>query len=1222
MIDREALLKDLQKEATGLEDDIRVRAGEDADTDARLRAQYDAAREAGRTAFAFEAWRDDEVTQAAVAWTLGCVFVRFLEDNGLLPEPRLSGPGDRRQLALDHRQLFFREHPTDTDREYLRDVFRSVAKLPAAGELLGEAHNPLWSLAPSADGAAHLLDFFQRILPETGTIAHDFTDPDWNTRFLGDLYQDLSEAARKKFALLQTPEFVEEFILDRTLTPAIEEFGYKEATLIDPTCGSGHFLLGAFHRLFELRVRHEPGTNPRELAQRALDKISGVDVNPFAIAIARFRLLLAALKVSDVERLADAPGFAMNLAAGDSLLHGQRFGLATMNLQRDYLEKDAVEHVFEAEDVNALRRILGRQHHAVVGNPPYITVKDKALNQAYRDAYSSCHMKYSLGVPFTERFFELAMAGDASHPAGFVGMITANSFMKREFGKKLIQETLPRLDLTHVIDTSGAYIPGHGTPTVILFGRNRGPVATDVRTVMGIRGEPSTPGDPARGQVWSAITAQLHSPGSESDFVSVADYNRDRFAAHPWSLGGGGAAELKELIEAASDKRLGDIVESIGITCFTLEDDLFLLPRHAGVRAGLGDEHLRSMVVGEAIRDWAIGELEAAVFPYSADLEPETLARTDPRYKHLWRGRTTISNNKMFGKQTKIEAGLLWSEYGRFTASKLRTPRSIAFAFVAPHNHFVLDRGGKVFNRSAPVIKLPPNASEDDHLALLALLNSSTACFWMKQVSQQKQLTGGDGVRVEFVSKVPYEFAGTQMANLPLPRAFFEDETRQRFIALGRELDEIGRGIGKCDPHTCVNDALEGKRNLEPEWVETQERKKALRSHAILLQEELDFLAYVAFGLCSEDLLGAIECPNTLLEAGMRPFEIRAQLNQDGFPVPRNLPETIGESCALIWAARIAELEENRSLRVIEDPHYKRRWIGRQGLFNHTANQDKLAEACADWLLGRLETPAYWLIVDDSPQLQTTSRLADRAAQDTDFMQVAELYEGHPDFDVAALVQKLALDEAVPALPACCYKPAGLRKRSQWERTWDLQRQEDAIDARTTLDPSDPEHLSEKQAAALKKKDVGDIPVPPKYGSSDFLKTSFWRLRGKLDVPKERFVSFPHCEREGDPSPVLAWAGWDHLQLARATAAYYIERKDQDAWDAARLTPLLATLAQLVPWLRQWHNDLDPEFGVGMGDYFAGFVDGQCQALGLTPKDLADWRPPEKSRKRRKKKTT
>src|SRR5262249_38879213 len=126
------------------------------------------------------------------------------------------------------------------------------------------------------------------------------------------------------------------------------------------------------------------------------------------------------------------------------------------NLQPRLVGDDPLRHLYEAEDADALRAILGRQYHAVVGNPPYITVKDKALSQAYRDAYQSCHMQYSLGVPFTERFIELALAGDATSPAGFVGMITANSFMKREFGKKLIEEVLPKLDLTHVIDTSGA----------------------------------------------------------------------------------------------------------------------------------------------------------------------------------------------------------------------------------------------------------------------------------------------------------------------------------------------------------------------------------------------------------------------------------------------------------------------------------------------------------------------------------------------------------------------------------------------------------------------------------------------------------------------------------------------------------------------------------------------------------------------------------------------
>jgi hypothetical protein len=277
MIYATQLLKDLQRQLKTLEDDLRERVKEVAEIDAGLREQYRAAKEAGRTGVAYEVWRDEFLTQAAAAWILGCVFVRFLEDNRLIPTPLLSGPGERRQRALDEHELYFKheDRRTHSDRDYLLHVFEQVRALPAAAELFDPKHNPVWAVGPTGDGATELLRFWQRADPDTGVLIHDFTNPDWNTRFLGDLYQDLSEGARKKYALLQTPEFVEEFILDRTLTPAVEEFGFQEVRLIDPTCGSGHFLLGAFHRLFELWVAHEPGTNPRALAQRALDQSSG-----------------------------------------------------------------------------------------------------------------------------------------------------------------------------------------------------------------------------------------------------------------------------------------------------------------------------------------------------------------------------------------------------------------------------------------------------------------------------------------------------------------------------------------------------------------------------------------------------------------------------------------------------------------------------------------------------------------------------------------------------------------------------------------------------------------------------------------------------------------------------------------------------------------------------------------------------------------------------------
>jgi len=260
MLDRPQLLSDLQRLLKKLEADLRQRTESDPTLKARLNEQYATAKAGQRTAAAYDVWRDELVTQVGVAWLLGCVFVRFLEDNEWLDTPFLSGPGERLERARDQHEAYFRTHPVHSDRDYLEHVIRSVQGLPGLTALFDTRHNPLWQFSPSGDMAGGMLRFFQQVNPDTGTLAHDFTDPAGDTRFLGDLYQDLSESARKRYALLQTPGFIEEFILDRTLEPAIETFGLETVRMLDPTCGSGHFLLGGFARILERWRKREPGT--------------------------------------------------------------------------------------------------------------------------------------------------------------------------------------------------------------------------------------------------------------------------------------------------------------------------------------------------------------------------------------------------------------------------------------------------------------------------------------------------------------------------------------------------------------------------------------------------------------------------------------------------------------------------------------------------------------------------------------------------------------------------------------------------------------------------------------------------------------------------------------------------------------------------------------------------------------------------------------------------
>ncbi|MFO7905678.1 MAG: BREX-2 system adenine-specific DNA-methyltransferase PglX, partial [Pirellulaceae bacterium] len=1000
------------------------------------------------------------------------------------------------------------------------------------------------------------------------------------TRFLGDLYQDLSERARKKYALLQTPVFVEEFILDRTLDPAIDEFGLDTVRMIDPTCGSGHFLLGAFARLFDLWMKRED--NEVVAAQKALHGVWGVDINPFAVAIARFRLIVAAIQACGMNRLKSAPGWNIHLATGDSLLFGNRWirdgeKKAEQQFFRTEDESWAPE-IYACEDKEAVSEVLGQQYHAVVGNPPYIIVRDRTLNQAYRARYSTCHQKYSLSVPFSERFFDLAITSTTGR-AGFVGQITANSFMKREFGKKLVEQFFPRVDLTNVVDTSGVYISGHGTPTVILFGRNRTPSKSDVRAVMGIKGEPTTPDDPAMGKVWQSILQQIDCVDSEDDFVSTTDVPRSVFNTHPWNIGGGGASKLMKDIEDHSPHIVADLSDSIGITCFTLEDDVYILAKSVAMRFRIIQDNLRPMVVGDSLRDWAATVCDPAVFPYHADFSPISEDFDRPLFRYLWMYRTNLSNSKMFGGKTKVEAGLRWFEYGRLTHKKLRTPLSIAFAFVATHNHFVLDRGGKVFNRSAPIIKLKDDATEEDHLALLGLLNSSTACFWMKQTFHNKGSTvdqHGARQRTDLFEDF-FEYTGTGLKRFPVPD--------QSPLPFAQRLN----GLSESYVSTLPEGFTQREKPTAEKLIQAKSRSAEVRAQMIALQEELDWRCYQLYGLLEEDFVyTGDDLPK--LELGERPFEIvmarqmeKGELETSWFerhgskPVT-DIPEHWPETYRQLVERRIELIQTNKAIGLIEKPEYKRRW-------NTEPWDSQQQRAVRNWLLDRLESKRYWPeAAQREPRLRSVAELADQASGDPELMEVGTLYRGRQDFDVTALVAELVESESVPVLPVLRYKASGLRKRAVWEQTWDLQRREDAGE------------------------EVGDIKVPPKYASKDFRKGGYWRLRGKLDVPKERWVSFPYCETESDPSLVVGWAGWDHLQQATAIVAYYDARKRQ-GWDAKRLTPLLAALDQLLPWIHQWHPEVDPEFGETAGQSFETVLEADAHELGLTLEGIRAWTP-------------
>ncbi len=1206
------LVKDLRRQVTALEEDLRTRSDEIEEFAVALQSEYAQARQSQRTAAAYGSWRDERVTQAAVAWVLATAFVRFCEDNGLIEEPFIAGPGERLAYAEERHGVFFQQYPQLNDRDWLIAAFDHLSSTnPTAAGLFDRRHNPLWELTPSFDAATALLAFWRRRGAE-GEISYDFTDESWDTRFLGDLYQDLSEAARKTYALLQTPEFVEKFVLDLTLEPAVEEFGLSPVVeihraddliekvpglrTIDPACGSGHFLFGIFHRLLSRWRAAAPGVDDWELIRRSLESVHGCDKNPFAVSIARFRLLIAAMREAGETQLDLAPSFPLNVAVGDSLLHGRGAPAVQLKTEiRDGELKEPEPHTYRTEDVKEFMDscdLLGLStYHVVVGNPPYITVKDKQENKNYR-AYSACSGKYALSVPFAQRLFRLAIRTHGSdREAGFVGQITAKSFMKREFGKKLIEKFFPTVDLSHVIDTSGAYIPGHGTPTVILVGRNRAARQSDpIRAVLGVRGEPSQPEDSLRGVVWSAIVDQVGKPGSDSEWISVEDAERSGFAVHPWSLSGGGAGRLLEVLESKERKRLGSWAESVGIMSVTGEDDLFLMPRNGSARR-LRIVATKPIVTGEVIRDFvATIELDA-IWIYGDRLETLSVDQIGSTAKILRDFRIAISSRKRFGVPM-LQRGMAWHEWQELYSTKLRTPLSIAFAEVATGNHFILDRGGKVFKQTAPVIKLPGEACEDDHLALLGILNSSTACFWLKQVCHNKgNSVDSKGARTTAVPWEDfYQFNSTKVGQLPLPSALP--------LNLGRILDKLAQRLAERESSAVCDAAVPTRAVLDAARVEHER----VRGRMIALQEELDWQVYRLYDLLSETEanslaareLGAV--PEVKL--GERAFEIvlarkvaageaeTAWFVRHGSTPVTEVPAHWPGDYKRVVQARIDVIEKSRNIGLIERPECKRRWAAEPW-------EKREKQALRSWLLDRCEDPELWFALRDGmrqPRALTVNQLADQFRTHEDMHAVAALYAadhlGKRDLTLAQVLAEITADEHVPYLAALRYKDTGLRKRAEWEQVWEMQSEEDRTGIRL------------------------DIPVPPKYSSADFRKTSYWLHRGKLDVPKERFISYPGASPDADASMLLGWAGWDHKDQAQALVNVVNDRTEQAGWTTERITPLLVGLLELLPWVHQWHAEYNAEWGGNPAEEYQAYLDEQRAKHQLTVADLRTWPPP------------
>ncbi|HFH4264388.1 Eco57I restriction-modification methylase domain-containing protein [Pseudomonas aeruginosa] len=322
------------------------------------------------------------------------IFVFTVEERGVL-HPRsdsADAQAARRAYAEGYALIRLRElclkrrarTRHDDQWQAIRIVFRGLAQgeprlaLPALGGLFAPAQCP--DLDAASLDNAHLLAALQHLRWAKPTGAQSLVPVDYRNmgpEELGSVYESLLELvpaidlparrfgfvgrteegstagnARKLTGSYYTPDSLVQELIKSALDPVIEQrlaanpANPTEALLairvIDPACGSGHFLLAAARRLAEklaqlrsLEGGQEGAIQPQDYRHALREVVArciyGVDRNPMAIELARMALWLEGYEEGRPLGFLDH-----HLQVGDALL-----GLTDLNVLEKGIAKDA-----------------------------------------------------------------------------------------------------------------------------------------------------------------------------------------------------------------------------------------------------------------------------------------------------------------------------------------------------------------------------------------------------------------------------------------------------------------------------------------------------------------------------------------------------------------------------------------------------------------------------------------------------------------------------------------------------------------------------------------------------------------------------------------------------------------------------------------------------------------------------------------------------------------
>jgi len=403
------------------------------------------------------------------------VFIRIAEDRHIIEKRQLADAVEEWQARGGKFHLF----------DWLNDLFHKINE-----DFNGEIFKPHLSETIKIDSEV-LARIIERLYPPKSPYRFDVI----GVELLGSIYErylgktirptaktvrvEEKPEVRKAGGVYYTPKYIVDYIVKNTVGKVIEGKTPKQIEkirILDPACGSGSFLIGAFQYLIDYHVRYltahpkeahihplfpdlirdgnPSGDGPRlsvRLKARILrHNLYGVDIDPQAVEITMMSLYLKALEGEKSQlppKQSLLPELKYNIICGNSLIGSDFYKNEQLALIDD--EEASRVNVFDWE--TGFPQIMkAGGFDAVIGNPPYVRQESLAeFKEYFQKHYDSFDGVADLYVYFMEKGLRLVREG------GYYGIIVSSSFLRTTFAESLRAFLKKTAAVLRIVDFGG-----------------------------------------------------------------------------------------------------------------------------------------------------------------------------------------------------------------------------------------------------------------------------------------------------------------------------------------------------------------------------------------------------------------------------------------------------------------------------------------------------------------------------------------------------------------------------------------------------------------------------------------------------------------------------------------------------------------------------------------------------------------------------------------------